>query len=652
VAYSFGISPSEVGKAELLQRLNTLLHRWHREGRRALLVVDEAQDLSISAMEELRLLTNIQFGAQPLLQIFLLGQPELRDLILSPEMEQVHQRIVAASHIEGLEADETEAYVIHRLTTVGWCGDPAIDRAIFPVIHRFSEGVPRRINLICSRLFLLGSVEERHTIELEDVRVVIAELQAENLAAGTGIAQQDFRTSAAPEWVPVPADQSQEPPLPQLKAVENASCVAEEHAGDEPAEAKKKDIPSLEPLVNPLENAESDAPGTPVALFEILPEHDAAPEELAGDDAPASDLISAAGSESAVTEPQPYVAARPTSDPVASESRDAVVNTAHDTESDTESDTEYDAAYEMPASAESDSVATFQGAGAHNVIASTDGTLGSPPSPQKRIVFLCLVMLAAVALVLVLKACFVTNDDRSIEDVVQRLAPPEHDRVLDDAVIATPANHLVSERVRPVGVKAERQVLAVVSPTKDIAQQRAELHPIVVDTGLRRPASDVTRQHKVPEASSQDLGEAVPEEESVTLLLPDSGPDRAPVASSAAQGWQETILISFSFDSDDIVPDSQQALDRAATMLRENMQRVASITGFTDNRGDFDYNIILSRKRADAVEQYLVDVGIDRKRLQVEGRGVLTRPMEGQVTDLNDPLEPFRIVQIKLTGEG
>ena len=656
VAYSFGISPSEAGKAELLQRLNTLLHRWHREGRRALLVVDEAQDLSTSAMEELRLLTNIQFGGQPLLQIFLLGQPELRDLILSPEMEQVHQRIVAASHIEGLEANETEAYVIHRLTAVGWCGDPAIDRAIFPVIHRFSEGVPRRINLICSRLFLLGSVEERHTIELEDVRVVITELQAENLAAGTGIAQQDFRTSAAPEWVPVPEDQSQEPPLPQLKAVENASCVAEEHAGDEPAEAKKKDIPSLEPLVNPLENAESDAPGTPVALFEILPDHDSAPDELAGDDAPASDLISAAGSESAVTEPQLYVAARPTSDPVASESRDAVVNTAHDTESDTESDTEYDteydAAYEMPASAESDSVATFQGAGARNVIASTDGTLGSPPSPQKRIVFLCLVMLAAVALVLVLKACFVTNDDRSIEDVVQRLAPPEHDRVLDDAVIATPANRLVSERVRPVGVKAERQVLAVVSPTKDIAQQRAELHPIVVDTGLRRPASDVTRQHKVPEASSQDLGEAVSEEGSVTLLLPDSDPDRAASESSAAQDWRETILISFPFDSDEIGPDSQQALDRAATMLGENTQRVASITGFTDNRGDFDYNIILSRKRASAVERYLVDAGVDRERLQVEGRGVLTGPMEGQVTDLNDPLEPFRIVQIKLTGEG
>jgi len=109
VAYSFGIGSTNLDKAELLQRLTVLLNRWHRESRRALLIVDEAQDLTLSAVEELRLLTNIQLGGQPLLQIFLLGQPELRDLILSPEMEQVHQRIVAASHIEGLEQGETEA---------------------------------------------------------------------------------------------------------------------------------------------------------------------------------------------------------------------------------------------------------------------------------------------------------------------------------------------------------------------------------------------------------------------------------------------------------------------------------------------------------------------------------------------------------------
>lgn len=212
VAYSFGIGSARLDKAELLQRLSVLLQRWHREGKRALLIVDEAQDLSLSAMEELRLLTNIQIGGQPLLQIFLLGQPELRDTILSPEMEQLHQRIVAASHIVGLEAEETEAYVMHRLHVVGWRGDPAIDRAIFPLIHRFSEGVPRRINLICSRLFLLGSVEQRHSIEVEDVRVVINELQDESLAAGTDFSQYDFEVSGPTDWVTVPGAVTREQP--------------------------------------------------------------------------------------------------------------------------------------------------------------------------------------------------------------------------------------------------------------------------------------------------------------------------------------------------------------------------------------------------------------------------------------------------------
>lgn len=246
VAYSFGISPTEAGKAELLQHLSILLHSLHREGRRALLVVDEAQDLSSSAMEELRLLTNIQFNGQPLLQIFLLGQPELRDLILSREMEQVHQRIVAASHIEGLEADETEAYVIHRLSKVGWQGDPAIDRAIFPLIHRFSEGVPRRINLICSRLFLLGSVEERHAIEVKDVSVVIGELQAENLAAGTGISLEDFANSDEPEWVPVPETEQQKAAA-QLQAASSVSAAATDNSASDqqPVDIKKKTIQAL-----------------------------------------------------------------------------------------------------------------------------------------------------------------------------------------------------------------------------------------------------------------------------------------------------------------------------------------------------------------------------------------------------------------------
>src|SRR6056297_499382 len=193
VAYEFGVDVAHTEKGVLLQHLSRLLQKWHREGRRALLIVDEAQDLSVSAMEELRLLTNIQAGGKPLLQIFLLGQPDLRELILSPQLEQVHQRIVAASHLEALELDETEAYVRHRLTLVGWRGDPDISRSIYPLIYKFSEGVPRRINLICSRLLLHGSVEQLHRLGVADIKEVLGELQGESLAAGNQLVDNDFQ---------------------------------------------------------------------------------------------------------------------------------------------------------------------------------------------------------------------------------------------------------------------------------------------------------------------------------------------------------------------------------------------------------------------------------------------------------------------------
>ncbi|MEX1198479.1 MAG: AAA family ATPase [Pseudohongiellaceae bacterium] len=193
VAYDFGIASTVVGKGELLQSLTQQLKTWHRDGRRALLIVDEAQDLSISAMEELRLLTNIQVDSRPLLQIFLLGQPELRELVLSPRLEQVHQRIIAAAHIMPLKSDETEAYIRHRLKAVHWRGNPAISKAVYPLVFKFSEGVPRRINLICSRLLLHCAVEQRNRIAVADVREVVRELQSENLASGDSFAESDFQ---------------------------------------------------------------------------------------------------------------------------------------------------------------------------------------------------------------------------------------------------------------------------------------------------------------------------------------------------------------------------------------------------------------------------------------------------------------------------
>lgn len=216
VAHEFGVELSVTNKGQQIQHLSRQLQKWHREGRRALLIVDEAQDLSVSAMEELRLLTNIQSNGKPLMQIFLLGQPELRELILRPEMEQVHQRIVAASHLLPLEEDETEQYIRHRLSAVGWQNDPAISEAVYPLIFKFSEGIARRVNLICSRLMLHGSVEQLHRIGARDVQVVVEELQGESLAVGSVFSPHDFNVEDVYEGglEAVPSVSDDEPPSP------------------------------------------------------------------------------------------------------------------------------------------------------------------------------------------------------------------------------------------------------------------------------------------------------------------------------------------------------------------------------------------------------------------------------------------------------
>ncbi len=182
VAAAFGLDVAAPNKAIVLHGLSVRLRRLHEEGKRALLIIDEAQDLSSCALEELRLLTNLQLNNQPLLQIFLVGQEALRDLVQQPNMEQVHQRLVAACHIQTLSEENTRAYVEHRLERVGWNGDPSIEDEVFSLIYRFSEGVPRRINLVCSRLLLHASVEALHVITVADTRTVVDELKHEQLA--------------------------------------------------------------------------------------------------------------------------------------------------------------------------------------------------------------------------------------------------------------------------------------------------------------------------------------------------------------------------------------------------------------------------------------------------------------------------------------
>lgn len=181
IAFKLSLQGEHLDKASLLRQIVHSLSQDYRAKRRVILLVDEAQGLSESALEELRFLTNLEEDDQPLLQVLLIGQEPLRELIQQPAMEQLHQRMIAACHLSPLGEKESKAYVCHRLESVGWQGTPSFEPALFPVIHRLSSGVPRRINQVLSRLLMYGFVEEKSRFQLADMRVVIEDLRDEML---------------------------------------------------------------------------------------------------------------------------------------------------------------------------------------------------------------------------------------------------------------------------------------------------------------------------------------------------------------------------------------------------------------------------------------------------------------------------------------
>lgn len=164
-------------KAHCLNTLQDHLREWERAGRRCLLVVDEAQNLSAAALEELRMLSNFQGQCGSLLQSFLVGQPEFRQILQEKGMQQLKQRVIASYHLGPLASDQTRAYIQHRLGRVGWREDPSLSDGAYQLLHDYTEGVPRRINTLCDRLFLMASLDEIHQINADMVNTVIHELE-------------------------------------------------------------------------------------------------------------------------------------------------------------------------------------------------------------------------------------------------------------------------------------------------------------------------------------------------------------------------------------------------------------------------------------------------------------------------------------------
>ena len=160
----------------ILLKLVETLRRQRDLSRRSLLVVDEAQSLPFSALEELRLLSNLSENGRALLQIMLLGQPQLRTTIDRGELNQLRQRILASYHINALTREEVQPYIEHRLRTAGWKSRPRFTTDSFMTIYRFTDGLPRRINRLCARILLHASLEE-----VEDITSSLIEFMAQEL---------------------------------------------------------------------------------------------------------------------------------------------------------------------------------------------------------------------------------------------------------------------------------------------------------------------------------------------------------------------------------------------------------------------------------------------------------------------------------------
>lgn len=187
VATAFGVSMHADDKAHLLATIEAFLLTTFQRGKRALLIVDEAQNLGARSLEELRMLSNFQCGDNALLQSFLIGQPELRMLMRSPMMEQFRQRVIASYHLGPLDQADTRAYVEHRLSFVGWKDDPRFETDAFTEIHRVTGGVPRRINSLCNRVLLAAYLGEKHVLARADIAAAASEMANE---MGTDIATQ------------------------------------------------------------------------------------------------------------------------------------------------------------------------------------------------------------------------------------------------------------------------------------------------------------------------------------------------------------------------------------------------------------------------------------------------------------------------------
>ena len=245
IMIDFGLEAENRSKPQMLRDLAQYLVDQRLAGRLVLLVIDEAQNLSLGALEELRMLSNLETEKSKLMQIVMVGQPNLRDKLAAPELEQLRQRITVSYHLQPLDAGETANYINHRLRRAALGAALEFPREVTDVIHERSRGVPRIINVICDAALVFGYAEERRQIDQALITDVLAELEL------TGVLPPPVAAEPAPVApvlrpqpvvaAPAAAAVLSAAPAEDLRRAEAASRSALEQAARRTAEMERRE---------------------------------------------------------------------------------------------------------------------------------------------------------------------------------------------------------------------------------------------------------------------------------------------------------------------------------------------------------------------------------------------------------------------------
>jgi len=175
----FHLHPEGDSKAAHISELTDYMRRLNSLGRRLLLIIDEAQNLPIESVEELRMLSNIQVDGKAIIQSFLLGQSELQDILSAPQMEQFRQRVIASASLTPLSEEELSNYIVYRMSMAGWTKEPLFTPDAVTLVHTFTGGIPRKINTFLDRVLLFSYMEEKQKVDIDVIKQVINEVSGE-----------------------------------------------------------------------------------------------------------------------------------------------------------------------------------------------------------------------------------------------------------------------------------------------------------------------------------------------------------------------------------------------------------------------------------------------------------------------------------------